>query len=72
MAKGKKTKYGSLSWREYARLCESYGWYYSHSKGDHDYYRHPELEGLATVVVGKTYSKDLVRVNIKYLRYGRR
>lgn len=72
MAKGKKTKYGSLSHREMRKLAESFGWYYVRSNGDDDIFKHPELNGIVTITVGKTYSKDLVRVNIKYLKYGRR
>lgn len=63
-------KYGSLSHREMRKLAESFGWYYVRSNGDDNIFKHPTLKGIVTITVGKTYSKDLVRVNLKRFENG--
>ncbi|PFW43770.1 type II toxin-antitoxin system HicA family toxin [Priestia megaterium] len=66
-----KQKLGSLSHKEMRKLAESFGWYYVRSKGDDDIFKHPTLKGIVTVTVGKTYSKSLVRSNLKYFQNGK-
>lgn len=68
--KGKKQKIGTMKTAEYRKFIKSYGWKYSHSVGDRDYYRHPELPGLITVILGKTYTGGLVKANIHQLENG--
>ncbi|MGR9546572.1 type II toxin-antitoxin system HicA family toxin [Priestia megaterium] len=66
-----KHSLGSLSHKEMRKLAESFGWYYVRSKGDDDIFKHSTLKGIVTITVGKTYSKSLVRSNLKYFKAGR-